>query len=204
MVQKEQEEMNTSREKILAAVKANQPVFSPLPQKVVVKQQPSTAEKFQSSLEGIGGKVYYASSDPEIKGCIQRLFPSNGRLQSVIAVADLPLLEDLEIEHTSLQDVDVAIIAAQFGVAENGSVWVTDEDLKIRILPFICENLIAIINEKDIVANMADAYERIGSVDYGFGAFIAGPSKTADIEQSLVLGAHGPKSMTVIIRRSLV
>ncbi len=103
------------------------------------------------------------------------------------------------IPHHSLQDVDVAIIRAQFAVAENGAVWVTEEDLKIRVLPFICEHLVALVDKRNMVATMHDAYDKIGSADYGFGVFIAGPSKTADIEQSLVLGAHGPKSMTVFI-----
>ncbi|MNW08326.1 Lactate utilization protein C [compost metagenome] len=46
---------------------------------------------------------------------------------------------------------------------------------------------------------MHEAYQKIADSVYGFGTFIAGPSKTADIEQSLVLGAHGPKNMTVFI-----
>ena len=68
-----------------------------------------------------------------------------------------------------------------------------------RALPFIAQNLALVIHKKDVVATMHAAYERIGDADYGFGTFIAGPSKTADIEQSLVLGAHGPRSMTVFL-----
>lgn len=195
--------MSSNREKILSAVKVNQPTLSPLPQKLIAKQHPASTEKFQASLESIGGRVHYVSTSADINDCINNLFPSVGRIQSVVPLADLPFLEGLKIEPSSLQDVDVALIAAQFGVAENGAVWVTDKELKIQILPFICENLVAIIDEKDIVATMTDAYERIGSGDYGFGVFIAGPSKTADIEQSLVLGAHGPKTMTVLIKKEI-
>jgi L-lactate dehydrogenase complex protein LldG len=105
-----------------------------------------------------------------------------------------------DVTPASLSDVEVGIIEAKMGVAENGAVWVTEEELKVRALPFICEHLVALVKEEDIVSNMHEAYERIREGDYGFGVFIAGPSKTADIEQSLVLGAHGPKTMTVLIR----
>ena len=85
------------------------------------------------------------------------------------------------------------------GVAENGSLWITEDLVKERVLPFICQHLVAIVSKRNIVASMHDAYDIIADRDYGFGTFIAGPSKTADIEQSLVLGAHGPRTMTVIM-----
>jgi L-lactate dehydrogenase complex protein LldG len=119
---------------------------------------------------------------------------------SVKDSVDSYVINDAEpLSHHSFEDVDVAIIRAQFGVAENGAVWVTEEDMQIRVLPFICQHLVIIMREDQIVGTMHEAYDKIGSADYGFGVFIAGPSKTADIEQSLVLGAHGPLSAHVFI-----
>ncbi len=100
--------------------------------------------------------------------------------------------------HT-LEDVELTLIKAHFGVAENSALWVTDDILGQRVSVFIPQYLAIVVNKKDIVATMHQAYERIGNQEYGFGTFIAGPSKTADIEQSLVLGAHGARGLTVFL-----
>lgn len=100
--------------------------------------------------------------------------------------------------HT-FNDLDLAIIRGQFGVAENGAIWLEDQDLELRALPFITEHLAIFLNRKLLVGNMHQAYSKIGLHESGFGLFIAGPSKTADIEQSLVIGAHGAKSLLLIL-----
>ncbi|HTF18885.1 MAG TPA: LUD domain-containing protein, partial [Chryseolinea sp.] len=99
----------------------------------------------------------------------------------------------------SLENVQLSIIGGQFAVAENGAVWVTSDSMGDRALPFICEHIALVVPRSNIVDTMRHAYERIGSSAHDFGTFIAGPSKTADIEQSLVLGAHGPKSLILFL-----
>jgi L-lactate dehydrogenase complex protein LldG len=98
----------------------------------------------------------------------------------------------------SLADVEVLEIDGEFGVAENGAIWLTEEAMPHRVAPFICQHLV--INVTEIVPTMHAAYARLGGVKSGFGLFLAGPSKTADIEQSLVVGAHGARSLTIVIR----
>ncbi len=192
-----------AREKILASVKANQPAFSVLPE---INQQRSGSvlltEQYCSVLESIGGNVSVIQSQEEIKRILAGKFPGEGRKIAVgQSWRDFALNFDLNADSHSLEDVELAIINGDFGVAENGSIWVREEQMGLRALPFICQHLAVIISEENIVANMHEAYERIGNSKYGFGSFIAGPSKTADIEQSLVLGAHGPMSMSVFIMR---
>jgi L-lactate dehydrogenase complex protein LldG len=93
----------------------------------------------------------------------------------------------------------LAVLAVHLAVAENGAVWLTDNGMGQRIIPYICQHLAVVIHAGDIVPTLHEAYEKIGPGEYGFGGFIGGPSKTADIEQALVLGAHGPLTMTVFI-----
>lgn len=193
----------SSREKILSAVKQNQPAFVSLP--VVQNFEQSyddLQEKFTAVLQSIGGKVNEVTNIEEVIVILQTQFGNEGRFISLLKNFE-PFATFYNIhEHPHLlENVEVAIISAQFGVAENGSVWVTEELLPARVLPFICQHLVVLVNRKEIVSTMHDAYDIIDKAAYGFGTFIAGPSKTADIEQSLVLGAHGPKTMTVFLLR---
>lgn len=190
----------STREQILQKVKAAQPSLQPLPCIERRSGSGNLPAQFQAILESIGGKAAFLKKAEPIAEKVLSFFPEAKRIvSSITSVERYFLAEHKNLVAHSLHDVDVAIIEAQFGVAENGAVWVTENELKIRALPFICEHLVAVIREEDIIGTLQEAYQRIGMEDYSFGAFIAGPSKTADIEQSLVLGAHGPKTMTVLL-----
>lgn len=190
----------SSRDSILNKVKEAQPSLLPLPEPNEARKESGSLEHFQNVLQSIGGSVAFIKEGESIAEKIAALFPGVKRVvSSITSVEQYFFKEYKSLPHHSLQDVDVAIIEASFGVAENGAIWVTEDDTKIRVLPFIGEHLVAVLQAVDLVPTMHEAYSRIANEDYGFGVFIAGPSKTADIEQSLVLGAHGPKSMTVLI-----
>ncbi len=98
-----------------------------------------------------------------------------------------------------LNGVDVGIVKGHFGVIENGAIWVTKET-KYKALFFISEALIIIMDKNEIVETMHEAYKRQEfGFDFEYGCFISGPSKTADIEQALVIGAHGARAVTVVL-----
>ncbi|MCJ8209258.1 LUD domain-containing protein [Mucilaginibacter sp. RS28] len=191
-----------SREQILAAVAKNQPNHTPLPDLTPLKELEGGAlEKFTEVLTGIGGRVVQAGSYEAIEASVVNLFGPSAKI--VTPVAELKSLFSADKLNVAdihdFHDVDLVLIKGEFGVAENGAIWVTEKTMGHRVLPFICENLAIIIHASDIVPTMHKAYELMPESDAGFAAFIAGPSKTADIEQSLVIGAHGPKSMTAFI-----
>jgi L-lactate dehydrogenase complex protein LldG len=100
---------------------------------------------------------------------------------------------------TMLEPVHKAYIKASIGVAENGAVWIKESQMINRLLPFICQHLVIVLEKEQIVSTMHHAYQQINTFEEGFGVFLAGPSKTADIEQSLVIGAHGARSLTVYL-----
>lgn len=189
-----------SREKILAAVAKNKPALMPLP-KIQNFGNPyaDLAEQFKSILTAIGGEVVAIKDWDEIKTYIETHFAGRRIVTNLIPLSDTALNSWLNSDPHSLEDVGLAVLQGQFGVAENGAIWITEDEMGQRAAPFIAETLALVVKKSEIVPKMHDAYARIGSESYGFGAFIAGPSKTADIEQSLVLGAHGPKSMVAFL-----
>ena len=192
-----------SREQILTAVKSNQPELSELPllDEFFQKHDYSLIEKFTQVLNSIGGTVTEVENTEEAIAQIKAHYTLDGfrvvsPLESMKEIANVYL--DKQLPH-ELENVELAILPVHFAVAENGACWVSEELFSDRVLPFITQHLVLILNKSDILPTMHEAYERIGQQQYGFGTFIAGPSKTADIEQSLVLGAHGARSLWVIL-----
>jgi L-lactate dehydrogenase complex protein LldG len=97
-----------------------------------------------------------------------------------------------------LERIDVAILPGEFCVAENAAIWCTDDKIKHRVVFFLSQHIVIVV-PTDVVHNMHEAYTRLSFDQVGFGMFLAGPSKTADIEQSLVIGAHGARSLVVYL-----
>jgi L-lactate dehydrogenase complex protein LldG len=191
-----------SREQILHAVKMNQPEETPLPdlQAFFLNQTEGVIEEFTRVLQGIGALVIQVSNNQEIINTLKAQFKI-GEVRVVSPLENLreiaePFLGD---DPHQLADAELVILPAHFAVAENGACWLSDALYKERVLPFIPQHLAITVSKNDILPTMHEAYAKIGATDYGFGTFIAGPSKTADIEQSLVLGAHGPRSLIVFL-----
>lgn len=191
----------SNREKILSLVKKNQPVGSLLPElSSMVSGVTDPADRFKTILTNIGGVVVEVKDLNSIKEYVLQNFSNAKRIVSTIPqLSTADNINDVKADPHLLEDVDLAILQGHFGVAENGAIWITEERMGNRALPFITQHLALVINKNEIVPTLHEAYQRIGEANYELGTFIAGPSKTADIEQSLVLGAHGPKSMVVFI-----
>lgn len=190
-----------SRDSILAKIKQNQSETQLLPDLSILGQEDFGIQKFKETLAGIGGSVVDISNYEEIIDFVQNNYGSQNQriistMQALEQIAETNWFLDAP---DSLQNVDLAILEGSFGVAENGAIWLNENQMGQRVTPFICQYLAIILFKKDIVATMHQAYQRMARPENGFGVFIAGPSKTADIEQSLVLGAHGARGLVVFL-----
>ncbi len=194
-----------SKKAILDSIRKCLPPERPLPDLAQrwIAYDDRTAQ-FGSMVESVGGRCVLVDGisaiDPRLEE-LEAYREAKGIVTLVEGVArntvELGAIDDPH----ALEDLDFAILPGQFAVAENGGVWVTDAGLKHRAVPFIVQHLALVVPASQIVDNMHQAYERLSFTERGFGAFISGPSKTADIEQSLVIGAHGPRSLTVFCWR---
>ena len=119
--------------------------------------------------------------------------------EMIAAVGGEVVMKDSEGYMEWKPEEDSLTIQGEFLVAENGAIWVEPVKGMERSSIFMAEHLIIEVSRKELVNNMHEAYARLIGRDFAYGTFISGPSKTADIEQSLVIGAQGPKSCTVVL-----
>jgi L-lactate dehydrogenase complex protein LldG len=190
----------TGREEMLKTIRAQTVPASELPDLAGdwIRYDDCFAQ-FQKMLEFVGGRAVRVKGPGEIRSHLEGLptFVAARQIVSgVVGVEGNIDLNGIEDPH-QLETVDWAILPGEFAVAENGAVWLTDQGVKQRAIYFIVQHLALVIPAGQIVNNMHEAYARITVGLSSLGVFISGPSKTADIEQSLVIGAHGPRSMTV-------
>lgn len=158
-------------------------------------------QQFACLLESVGGRCLIVHDVKEMNRELEStpFYQQAKQICSLVpGVAGNVNLATISDAH-DLETLDFAILPGKFAVAENGAVWVTDADVSHRAVYFITQHLVLVVPSREIVDNMHQAYERLAFTGRGFGLFVSGPSKTADIEQSLVIGAHGARSLTVFL-----
>ena len=158
----------------------------------------NTIEQFIETSHKVGSEVIEAKAGEDLNELIRKAYPEAQVLASNVKGIKVDLNPDMVSEAQDLNGTDVGIVEGDIAVAENGCVWVP-QTMKERVVCFVSENLVILVHRDKIVNNMHEAYRRIHMTEYGYGCFISGPSKTADIEQALVMGAQAARGVTVII-----
>jgi L-lactate dehydrogenase complex protein LldG len=199
----------SSRAAILADIRRQLPVDAPLPAlEGPWIQYESPLAQFVEVLTSVGGKGLVVESEDALRAEVDRIASSikaQRIFSAVPAVAGNVAWESIDDPH-DLADVDLAIAPGELAVAENAAVWVTDQSLPQRSAYFLAQHLVLVVPRVRLVHNLHEAYAWLAEHTGGrafpdplFGAFLSGPSKTADIEQSLVIGAHGARSLHVVL-----
>jgi L-lactate dehydrogenase complex protein LldG len=191
----------SSREFILDRVRRNQPAPRALPE--LPAFDPAAAavpllQTFIAALERMGGAVTRACAPDALAALVAELFPAAGAIVS--ATPEMTGTRALaSIRHPAeLEDVDIGVVRARFGVAETGSVWLSEREYGINALGFLPQHLIVLLDPSAIVATLHDAYRDPGFAQARYSVLMTGPSATADIEGILIRGAQCIRSFTVV------
>ncbi|CAN5891752.1 hypothetical protein BH11GEM2_BH11GEM2_00810 [soil metagenome] len=192
----------TTRDTILRAVRAALPPAVAAPTEYQRNEPPvSSADlltRFTHASVASGALVLTCDGDPA-----PHAMRAAGSAREVLSL--LPGIASTVATGTdrrALASLELFICTSSVGVAENGALWFATSDPFHRAALFLAERVVIVVSASTIVRDMHDAYRAIDVRATAFGTFVAGPSKTADIEQALVIGAHGPKELTVIIRET--
>ncbi len=153
-----------------------------------------TIQQFISMSETVGSKVIVAKPGDNLDDLVHQAYPEAKVIASNLEQLTIATLNpDTVTDAQALNGTDVESL----GVG-HGCVWIP-QAMKEKAICFISEYLVIVLPKSGIVGNMHEAYARITMPETGLGTFISGPSKTADIEQALVMGAQAARGVTVII-----
>lgn len=162
------------------------------------------AEYIKQTTTTAGAKLIEVKPGDDLNDLIHQAYPEAKVIASNLPGIKADLNPDTVAEAKDLDGTDVGVVEGGVACAENACVWIP-MNMKEKAVCFISNNLVVIVSKKNIVSNMHDAYQFLENMGidntskYGFGTFMSGPSKTADIEQTLVYGAQAATSLTVLL-----
>lgn len=188
-----------NREAFLAKVRAAQPAALDLPDVPLFDTPPGDLhERFVAALKLMGGTCRDAASADAVLAVIRERFGAEAVIAS--AAPEVPGTRAIGADTVpaSLEDVDVGVVRARFGVAETGSVWISEREYVVNALGYLVQHLIVLLDPAQVVAGLQDAYRRDDFRAARYAALVTGPSATADIEGVLIQGAQGVRSLTVM------
>jgi L-lactate dehydrogenase complex protein LldG len=191
----------SARDAILADIGRNRPAGDyPLPD--VPLFAPLVGDdlvaEFGERLKRMGGRVAEPGADDVFAGVRERL---DGAKVIASAVPELTGNRDLRAVRypQEVEDVDVAVVRAVFGIAETGSVLFTQDQLIVNAVAYLAQHLVVLLDPADILPNVQAAYRRPEFGRSAYAVLHTGPSATADIEGVLIHGAQGVRSLTVLL-----
>jgi L-lactate dehydrogenase complex protein LldG len=190
----------STREVILDAVRRSQPTAIPLPTVPLFGTDARDLwERFKVALGRMGGQLLEPPPGTDLAEVVRGMFSGGVAVicSATPEVAGNRPLADVRAPK-DLDDVDVGVVRAAFGVAETGSVFLSEKELGVNALGYLAQHLAVLLDPAEIVENLHYAYQRSEFRDVRYAVLMTGPSATADIEGVLIHGAQGVRSLTVV------
>lgn len=160
--------------------------------------------------EEVSAVVYLAKTEKDVAEYITEVMKINGHLR--YAAPAIPDTFCRNLERSGFEkigsplreragEIDAGIVIASFGIAETGTLVVNSNSEDIRLATMLSEINFILVNSGNIVEKSFDIRDELNTrfMESNYTAFITGPSRTADIERVLTLGAHGPQQLHIIL-----
>ncbi|MBN2029860.1 LUD domain-containing protein [bacterium] len=188
---------------------------------ITPKGNQALVDQFKNELELVSGEFHLIRNDDEAAEWISQYLTKNKVNKWVISgetrcqqIADrihqkmggIELVETTQIgwpkRKTELADASVALVEASFAIADIGSLVFRCDQTRTSLPHFLSDCVIAIVEQKRLLANQHELFQKLSSEEMKHLFMMAGPSRTADIEKILILGVHGPRQVIVLMLAS--
>jgi L-lactate dehydrogenase complex protein LldG len=189
----------TTRDAFLAKVRQAQPGARPRPDVPLFNPVGGDLRaRFTAALQAMGGVCVDGTTASDVGGLIRERFGAEASIASATQEVQGTRTLTADTEPASLQDIDVGVVRARFGVAETGSVWFSEREYVVNALGYIVQHLVVLLDPAQLLDGLQDVYRRDDFRAARYAALVTGPSATADIEGVLIRGAQGVRSLTVV------
>jgi len=209
-----------AREEILGRVRANLAGVAPAPRSASTDEpgRPADLEdparcvtRFRELLESVGGRVTIVRSEDEAREVLARRVRELGATR--VVVSDAPAAGRLvgtlsgarvlasTADRAELLGAEVGVTSAQWGIAETGTLVLLSDHERSRLASLLPAVHVALLDARCILPTLGAALAAVhdGSLAGRTVTFVTGPSRTADIELTLVVGVHGPRELDVLL-----
>jgi len=188
-----------TREYLLANVRKNQPANRELPVVPRFQRQPeSLVSEFEKSLKYMAGE-FVGHPPSDFSAYLRDKFPNAKYICSATPEYSGNRKPEDYGNWSDAADIDITVVRSPLGVAETGSVLLTESELRVNTIGFLAHDIVILLDPKDIVENIHDAYQHRAFRESKYTVLMTGPSGSADIGGKTVHPAQGVMTLTVIM-----
>lgn len=188
-----------TREDILAAIRSHGPASRELPHVPDFSRAPDDLiSLFTTALTRLDGQTITQPPD-DLQGWLSATFPDASRICSAVPeVAGTVALSEFS-DWAAPADVDVTVVRTPLGIAETGSILLTETELGVNTIAVLAQHLVVLLDPADLVENIHLAYRHPSFQEAAYSVLLSGPSGSADIGGVTVHPAQGVTTMSVVL-----